>query len=62
MPKLLTVKQVADILGLHEQVVRRYIRKEMLPAIKINREYRVDEEDLNNWLEERKIGKGSKKR
>ena len=40
MTKLLSTKEVANILGLHEQVIRRYI----------------DEGDLNRWLEERKTG------
>lgn len=57
MLKLLSTKEVAHILGLHEQVVRRYIRKGILPAIKLERKYRIDEEDLNNWLEERKTKK-----
>lgn len=56
MPKLLSTKEVANILGLHEQVIRRYIRKGILPAIRLERKYRVDEKDLNNWLEERKTG------
>lgn len=54
MPKLLSTKEVANILGLHEQVIRRYIRKGILPAIKLERKYKIDEEDLNHWLEERK--------
>ena len=58
MPKLLSTKEVANILGLHEQVIRRYIRKGILPAIKLERKYRIDEKDLNNWLEERKTGGG----
>ncbi len=56
MPKLLSTKEVANILGLHEQVIRRYVRKGILPAIKLERKYKIDEEDLNNWLEERKTG------
>lgn len=56
MTKLLSTKEVANILGLHEQVIRRYIRKGILPAIKLERKYRIDEKDLSNWLEERKTG------
>lgn len=56
MPKLLSTKEVANILGLHEQVIRRYIRKGILPAIKLERKYKIDEGDLNRWLEERKTG------
>lgn len=56
MTKLLSTKEVANILGLHEQVIRRYIRKGILPAIKLERKYKIDQEELNNWLEERKTG------
>jgi len=57
MGKLLRVKEVASILGLHEAVIRRYIREGILSAIRLEGEYRVDEKDLNNWLEGRKTGK-----
>lgn len=56
MTKLLSTKEVANILGLHEQVIRRYIRKGILPAIKLERKYKIDQEELNKWLEERKTG------
>ena len=54
MGKLLSVKEVAGILGLSKAVVLRYIRGGVLPAIKLERAYRVDEKDLNNWLEKRR--------
>lgn len=57
MGKLLSVKEVAGILGLHEQVIRRYIREGILPAVKLQKAYRIDREDLDTWLEERKRGK-----
>jgi excisionase family DNA binding protein len=57
MGKLLSVKEVAGILGLSKAVVLRYIRSGVLSAIRLERAYRIDEKDLNNWLEERKTGK-----
>jgi len=57
MGKLLSVKEVAGILRLHEAVIRRYIRGGILPAVRLERGYRIDEKDLNNWLEGRKTGK-----
>ncbi|MBA7491867.1 hypothetical protein ES702_02415 [subsurface metagenome] len=56
MEKLLSTREVAKILGLHEQVIRRYIQKGILPAIKLERKYRIDEKDLTDWLEKRKVG------
>ena len=57
MGKLLSVKEVASILGLSKAVILRYIRGGILPAVRLERAYRIDEKDLNNWLEERKTGK-----
>jgi excisionase family DNA binding protein len=57
MGKLLSVKEVASILGLSKAVILRYIRSGTLPAIRLERAYRIDEKDLNNWLEGRKTGK-----
>jgi len=56
MPKLLSTKEVANILSVSEKVVRGYIQQEGLIAIRLKRRLRVDEKDLNNWLEERKTG------
>ncbi len=57
MGKLLKVKEVASILGLHEAVIRRYIRSGILSAIRLEGEYRIDEKDFNEWLKQRKTGK-----
>lgn len=56
MGKLLSVKEVAGILGLHEAVIRRYIREGVLSAIKLERSYRIDESELNEWLKRRRTG------
>lgn len=60
MGKLLSVKEVGGILGLSKAVVLRYIRSETLPAIRLERAYRIDEKDLNDWLEGRKTGQGER--
>ncbi len=57
MGKLLSVKEVAGILGLSRAVILRYIRGGILPAIRLERAYRIDEKELNNWLDKRKTGK-----
>jgi len=61
MGKLLSVKEVAGILGLSKAVVLRYIRSDTLPAIRLERSYRIDEKDLNDWLEGRKTAQGVEK-
>lgn len=43
---LLTVAQAAGYLQCHPQTVRGYIKAERLPAIKLDRQYRIRLEDL----------------
>ena len=53
--KLLTVKQVADILQVHQQTVRDYIRDGKLKCIRLSRKaIRVSHADLNAFIESRK--------
>lgn len=53
--KLLTVKQVADILQVHQQTVRDYIRDGKLKCIRLGRKaIRVSRADLNAFIESRK--------
>jgi len=51
---LLTTENVADLLQVDVETVRRYIREGKLRAIKLGREYRVRREDFEEFLEERK--------
>lgn len=53
-PKLLTVRQVAGILGVTPQSVRTYI-KNGLPAVRLSsHQLRVDTRDLDRWIEHRR--------
>jgi len=50
---LLDTQDVARILGVHVQTVRRYIREKRLPAIRITpRLYKVRRHDLEWFLQE----------
>ena len=51
---MLTVREVAERLKLREYTVRDYIRKGKLSAAKFGRVWRVSEEDLEKFIEERK--------
>ncbi len=46
MEKLYTIKQLAEALKLNIQTVRRFCATGKIKAIKIGREYRVKESDL----------------
>ena len=52
---LLDTEEVARILGVHVQTVRRYIRLQQLPAIRLTpRLYKVRQRDLERFLNERR--------
>lgn len=51
---LLDTHEVASILGVHVQTVRRYIRAQQLPAIRLTaRLYKVRPQDLQRFLQSR---------
>ena len=54
MSKLLTLKEVCERLRLHENTVREYINEGKIPAIKLDRVWRVEEKDLDVFLSNRK--------
>jgi len=54
MTKLLTLKEVCERLRLHENTVREYINEGKIPAIKLDRVWRVEEKDLDLFLSNRK--------
>ena len=45
-PVLLSVEQVAELLGLQVRTVRGYVREGRLKAVKIGKQYRIAREDL----------------
>lgn len=52
--ELLTVDQVADHLKVRARTVRDWIRRNELPAIKIGREWRIEQTALEQFLDERR--------
>ncbi|GAA0750189.1 helix-turn-helix domain-containing protein [Gaetbulibacter jejuensis] len=48
----LSVKEVAEELGLAELTIRNYIKKGILPAVKIGRRVFVIKKDLDSTLQE----------
>jgi excisionase family DNA binding protein len=51
----LSVEQIAKELGLTEETIRTYIRSRQLTAYRVGNTYRIKREDLNKFLEKRKI-------
>ena len=52
--KLLTLKQVKNITQIPESTLRNWSKGKSFPAFKIGKSWRVDEQDLNNWLTDKK--------
>ncbi|NLF29714.1 MAG: helix-turn-helix domain-containing protein [Planctomycetes bacterium] len=46
--------EVAHVLGVHVEVVRRWWRQGRLPGLKIGGQMRFKPEDLEDWIEEQK--------
>ncbi|MHB8841835.1 MAG: helix-turn-helix domain-containing protein [Candidatus Aquicultor sp.] len=53
--RYLTLDQVAETLQVSKRSIYRWIEKRILPAIKLEGSYRISEEDLNRFLEERRV-------
>jgi excisionase family DNA binding protein len=52
----LTVERIARELGVSEETVLRWIRKRQLKAYKLGRDYRVKNEDYQEFLNQRYTG------
>ena len=50
--KLLTTKQVADILQVHKFTVLKYIKEGKIKAIKLGRVWRIRESEIEKFLDE----------
>lgn len=54
VPLVLSTRQVADILSVHINTVKRLITRGELPASKIGRVLRIGKADLKQYLDESK--------
>ncbi len=53
MEKYLSVKEIAEGLGVNVLTIRRYIQAGKLEAIKLSKEYRIKQEDFDKFIRER---------
>lgn len=51
-----TLQEVADRLKVNYRTVYRWVHAGQLPAYKLGKEWRIEEEDLRSFLEARRIG------
>ena len=52
--ELLTIEETAVYLKMSPQVVRRWLRENKLPGVKIGKEWRIDKERLDSMLKKDK--------
>ena len=52
---IMTIEEVAAYLGLHALTVRRLARDGEIPAFKVGRQWRVQRELLDQWMEEQSM-------
>jgi len=50
MPQILTTKEVAEYLKLHEITVCKYAAEGKIPAIRIGRVWRFDKDAIDRWI------------
>ena len=55
---MLTTGQVARTLNVSAPTVLRLIKEEGLPAIKLQRRYRIPRRPLEKWVKDRAVGSG----
>jgi excisionase family DNA binding protein len=71
MPQIMTTKEIAKYLKLHEITICKYAAQGRIPAIRIGRVWRFDKDAIDRWIGEgtptvskvgsRESGKGMKK-
>ncbi len=52
--EILTIKQAADFLQIHERTVYNLAKKKNIPSFKIGSDWRFLKKDIENWIEQKK--------
>jgi excisionase family DNA binding protein len=50
MPKIMTTKEIAKYLKLHEITICKYAAEGKIPAIRIGRVWRFDKDAIDRWI------------
>ena len=50
MPEIMTTKEIAKYLRLHEITICKYAAQGNIPAIRIGRVWRFDKEAIDKWI------------
>lgn len=57
LPRLLSVEELADYLGLKKQTIYNWLHQKKISGIKIGKVWRFDREYINKWLKNISEGK-----
>jgi len=58
MPEIMTTREIAKYLRLHEITICKYAAEGKIPAIRIGRLWRFDKEAIDKWISEAMKNKG----
>jgi len=61
MPEIMTTKEVAEYLKLHEITICKYAAEGAIPAKRIGRVWRFDKEIIDRWISGAQTGPDSGK-
>lgn len=59
MERYYTVEQVAELLTMHPKTIQRYIREDKLKAKKVGKSWRIDEQDLREYMKSSDVDGGN---
>ena len=62
MNRLLTASDTAEILRMRKDVVLRMLSEGEIPAVRIGKTWKVDEEQLHEWFKKRASAEAEKKK
>lgn len=60
MPQLIDAEQLSQFLGVKEGTIYDWVRRGKIPYVRLERLVRFDPDEINTWLQERKVFPGGK--
>ncbi len=60
MPQLIDAEQLSLILGVKDGTIYDWVRRGKIPHVRLERLIRFDMDEINTWLQERKVASREK--
>lgn len=58
---IMTIREVADYLGVHTSTIYKYAQQGKIPAFKLGKDWRFTRKHIDNWIEAKVSGGGVEK-